>query len=90
MAERVILIKITAKPTGLNIIPVYAPSGDHSDDEVDAFYEQVDSARKQCKPGEVTLVTGDINAKVGKRRSGNVVGDFSLRERNERGDKWVE
>uniref|UniRef100_A0A0P4VZ55 Endonuclease/exonuclease/phosphatase domain-containing protein n=1 Tax=Scylla olivacea TaxID=85551 RepID=A0A0P4VZ55_SCYOL len=90
MSERVILVKIDAKPTGLNIIQVYAPTGDHSDDEVDAFYEQVDSAWGLCKPGEVTLVMGDLNAKVGEGRSGNVVGSFGLGERNERGDKWVE
>ena len=39
VSERVILVKINAKPTGLNIIQVYAPTGDHSDDQVDAFYE---------------------------------------------------
>ncbi|XP_063863898.1 craniofacial development protein 2-like [Scylla paramamosain] len=63
VSERVILVKIGAKPTGLNTIQVYAPTGDHSDDEVETFYDQVDSARGQCKP-EATLVMGDLNAKV--------------------------
>ena len=85
--ERVILVKIDAKPTALNIIQVYAPTGDHSEEEVDAFYEQLDSVRSRCKPGELTLVMGDLNAKVGAARSGTVVGSFGLGERNERGDK---
>ena len=50
VSERVILVKINAKPTGLNIIQVYAPTGDHSDGVVEAFYEQADSPRRQCKP----------------------------------------
>ena len=35
VSERAKLVKIAAKPIGLNIIQVYAPTGDHSDNEVD-------------------------------------------------------
>ena len=64
VSKRVMLIKITAKPVGLNIIQVYAPTTDYSDSEVDEFYEQVDSVRRQCKAEEVTIVMGDLNAKM--------------------------
>ena len=53
VSESVMLVKIDAKPTRMNIIQVYAPTSDHSDDEVDNFYQQVDSVRGQCKSGEV-------------------------------------
>ena len=33
---------------------------------------------------------GDLNAKVGEGISGEVIGDFLLEFRNERGDMWVE
>ena len=45
VSERVIIVKITAKPIGLNIIEVYVPTGDHGDDEVDLFYEQLGNVR---------------------------------------------
>ena len=91
VSQRVIMVKIAAKPVGLNILQVYAPTGDHSDDsDVQLFYEQLDKVRNQCKSGEVTLVMVDLNAKVGEGCSGNELGPFGLGDRNERGDKWVE
>ena len=36
------------------------------------------------------LVVGDLNAKVGCGSSGEVVGNYGLGQRNERGDRWVE
>ena len=90
LSDRVILVKIAAKPVGLNIIQVYAPTADYNDEDIEAFYEQVDSARRQCKPEEITLVVGDLNAKVGCGSSGEVVGNYGLGQRNERGDRWVE
>ena len=90
VSKRVILIKIAAKPVGLNIMQVYAPTSDYGPNDVDEFYEQLESVRRQCKAEEVTVLMGDLNAKVGQGHSGSVVGDFGLGTRNERGDKWVE
>ena len=33
---------------------------------------------------------GDLNAKVGRGRIGEVVGDFGFSVRSKRGEKWVE
>ena len=90
LSSRVMLLKLEARPVPLNIIQVYAPTSVHSDEVIDEFYEQLEEARRQCKPNEVTVVMGDLNAKVGEGRSGEVVGKFGLGERNERGTKWVE
>ena len=86
VSERVILVKIDAKPNRMNIIQVYAKTSDHSDDEVDNFSKQVDSVRGRCK-SEVDI---DMKAMVGEGHSGNVVENFCLGERNERGDRWLE
>ena len=90
VSKRVIIVKIAAKPVGLNITQVYAPTTDHSESEIDEFYEEVDQVRRQCRAEEVTVVMGYMNAKVGRGTSGSVVGSFGLGKKNERGDKWVE
>ena len=46
--------------------------------------------RRQCKVGEITVVMGNLNAKMGQGASGSVDGNFELGERNERREKWVE
>ena len=38
----------------------------------------------QCKAEKVNIVMGDLNAIVGRGRSGTVVGDFGLGLRNKR------
>ena len=68
-SKRVILIKKAATPVGLNIILIYAPTTNYIDSEVEKFYEQVDSVRRQCKPEEVTIVIVNLNANVGRGSS---------------------
>ena len=46
VSKRVIIVKIEAKLIGLNIIQVYAPTSDHSDSEIDEFYEEVDQVNE--------------------------------------------
>ena len=38
---------------------------------------------KQVKSTDVGIVMGDLNTKIGEGRQQDVVGDFSLRNRNE-------
>ena len=73
------------KPIDLNVIQVYAPTAEADEDILEEFYDQINRAKKQCKPHEFTVVMGDLNAKVGRGRVENIVGPFGLGERNERG-----
>ena len=90
VSDRVLLVRLQGKPFDTCIIQVYAPTCDHSDEEVESFYDDVERAVQQCKRHDVVFVMGDMNAKVGRGREEDIVGPYGLGERNARGDRLVE
>ena len=90
VSDRMILIKLAAKPFDINIIQCYAPTSDCNTEEIEAFYELLEDTMKHTKSDEILIVMGDMNAKVGKGRHHNVVGNWGLVKRNERGDRLIE
>lgn len=48
----------------IKIVQVYAPNTNHTDEQVDIFYEEVAAAIKQ-NPEHYTIICGDFNAKIG-------------------------
>ena len=53
----------------LAVVQVYAPTSDHSDEELEEFYASVQSALKKVDKRDIKIVLGDFNAKVGKDRT---------------------
>ncbi|XP_072377913.1 uncharacterized protein [Diabrotica undecimpunctata] len=72
ISERVMLLQIRPSHTKLNLIQVYAPTTNATEDEVEIFYQQIEDALKMTKNREITVVMGDFNAKIGKGRAGTV------------------
>ncbi|XP_075990326.1 uncharacterized protein LOC142985977 [Anticarsia gemmatalis] len=60
-----LILKIT-KRYSLKVIQVYAPTSAHSDDEVEAMYEDI-SRTIHSSQTYFTVVMGDFNAKLGTR-----------------------
>ena len=69
----------------MNIIQVYAPTSSPSEKAIEKFYEDIETAKEQCKSREVTIIMSDFNAKVGNKREDMTVGSYGLEEPNERG-----
>uniref|UniRef100_A0A8D9ASD9 Craniofacial development protein 2 n=1 Tax=Cacopsylla melanoneura TaxID=428564 RepID=A0A8D9ASD9_9HEMI len=86
VSERVMLVQLRATPVDINIIQVYAPTTDRSDEELEEFYNSVNEVMKKLKKHEVTITMGDFNAKIGAGRTSEFVGPFGLGDRNDRGD----
>ena len=93
ISERVILVKLRGFPTDMNVIQVYAPTANSTEEEIEEFYEELEAAHALCKRSEVTVIMGDMNAKVGApvdREQATVLGKFGLGEQNDRGKTWID
>ena len=65
LSDRILILKIASKPFNLVIIQVYAPTSTSSDEDIEQFYNDLDSAPKQAGSQDMTIVMGDLNTKVG-------------------------
>ena len=92
LSDRVLILKIARKPFNLVIIHVYAPTRTSSDEDIEQFYSDLDNAHKKVGNQNMTIVMGDLNAKVGNEQDPllEVVGRHGLGSRNERRDIWVD
>uniref|UniRef100_A0A914WNU9 Endonuclease/exonuclease/phosphatase domain-containing protein n=1 Tax=Plectus sambesii TaxID=2011161 RepID=A0A914WNU9_9BILA len=74
--------------TSIKIVSAYAPTSAASDDEVEDFYSELDALVRTSPTTDFTVVGGDFNARIGKRKPGEqYVGNFGSGDRNERGDR---
>jgi hypothetical protein len=90
VSDRIIMVKLKGKPFNINIIQIYAPTTEHDDDEVENFYNDIENVMKYTKSGEINIVMGDWNAKVGEQQEYPVTGKFGLGDRNDRGQRLVD
>ncbi|GFO02811.1 retrovirus-related pol polyprotein from type-1 retrotransposable element r2 [Plakobranchus ocellatus] len=90
LSDRVLLVKIAGKPVDLNIIQVYAPTANSNDEDLDKFYNELDTAKTQSKSQDPPIIMGDFNAKVGTEKVDDIVGKHRLGIRNEQGEKLIE
>lgn len=87
ISERMLLIQLNSPPLKINIIQIYAPTCDKPDDVVEELYSTLSDTLKQLNKHEVTIIMGDLNAKIGKGKDGEYIGEYGLGTRNERGDR---
>ena len=88
LSDRILLVRIHGKPFNLSIIQVSASS----EEEIEDFYSHLQHASKKCGNQDIVIVMGDLNAKVGGEQDQlqEIVGKHGLRERNDRGELWVD
>jgi len=82
VAEWFILLQMDAWPKiNIIILQVYASTTDHSKKEKE-FYAQITALLRKLPKQDLTIITRDFNAKVGK---GEYIRPWDLGERNGRG-----
>ncbi|VDP36481.1 unnamed protein product [Schistosoma margrebowiei] len=75
----------------MNIIQCYAPTNDSNDDIKDQFYERLQSVIEKCPRKDLTILMGDLNAKVRIDNTGyeDIMGRHGLGQRNENGERFA-
>ena len=91
--ERVATIRRHATPFNMTIIQVYAPTTDHSDEDIEHLYNILQSTISETDKRDIIVIQGDWNAKIGKDASlywENVSGKYCNENTNERGQRLLE
>ncbi|VDP70353.1 unnamed protein product [Schistosoma mattheei] len=80
---RIIKASFKTKKEGItmNFIQCYAHTNDHNKGAKDRFYNRLQSIVEKCPTKDLTILMGDLNAKVGM--------DNSVGERNENGERFA-
>ena len=91
ISERLISIRVNARPTPITILQCYAPTSAADEDTCDNFYDELQQAIDSTPNKDILVIMGDFNAKVGTLQTNKeVMGKYGLGERNNRGQKLVE
>ena len=80
-----ISVHFQGKPFNITEIPVYAPTSNAEEAEVEWFYEDLQDLLELTPPKDVLFILGGWNAKVGSQEIPGVTGKFGLGVQNEQG-----
>ncbi|XP_043862226.1 craniofacial development protein 2-like [Drosophila santomea] len=76
----------------INIIQCYAPTEDAKDDTKDDFYTALTATLSKTRQGDINILMGDFDAKVGPNNTGlrSVMGQHGTGTRNDNEERLVE
>lgn len=89
-SERIALIQLKSKNTTINLVQVHAPTADKEQNEIEEFYDGISTITKCLKKHHVNVILGDFNAKIGKGKVTDIIGEYGLGIRNDRGDRLIQ
>jgi hypothetical protein len=92
ISDRIITARFKTRARHLTFIQVYAPTEQASPDEKEAFYRQLAETCLKIGRGDIKILMGDLNAKVGSNNQGweMVMGRHGLGDMNENGELFAE
>ena len=76
--DRMISVHFQGKSFNITVIPVYAPTSNTEEAEVEWFYEDLQDLLELTPKKDVLFIIGDWNTKVGSQETPGVTGKFGL------------
>jgi len=91
-SSRIIRAQFYSKYRKLTLIHAYSLTNNAKIESKEDFYEQLEGTVQKCNRNYILLVTGDLNAKVGKGtpEEREVLGQHGTGDRNENGERLCE
>ncbi|XP_078685571.1 uncharacterized protein LOC144918578 [Branchiostoma floridae x Branchiostoma belcheri] len=73
VSSRIITAKFATKKSNINlhVIQCYAPTNDAEEEKKDAFYQQLQAVLDRRRNKDITILMGDLNAKIGSDNTGH-------------------
>jgi exonuclease III len=91
ISSRIISTRFDAVPFKISVIHVYAPTSSSSEEDIEAFYNDIKVVLAQTDRKDLIILTGDWNAKIGNDNSDwkSVMGKYGYGDSNERGERLL-
>ena len=91
ISDRILKVRIRAKPYNIRLIQCYAPTVTASDEEMEDFYSMLQEFIDNTQNRDITIVMGNFKAKIGKlNNNSDICGIHGLGDQNERGANLLE
>lgn len=92
ISDRIMTARFRCKVRNITFVQVYSPTNTSQDDIKEAFYQQLSQALDKVTKGDILIVMGDLNAKVGNSNVNweTVMGKHGLGTMNENGELFAE
>ena len=98
ISSRIVTVRIRCRPIPITIIAVYAPvnpsNGSKAENEAcDEFYQALQSSIDKTDKGDIILLMGDFNARVGPEQASSphsAIGKHAIDKQNQNGRRLVD
>ncbi|XP_044573630.1 uncharacterized protein LOC123257756 [Drosophila ananassae] len=92
ISDRIISARFRCNARHITIVQCYAPTEDASDDIKDDFYNALTSSLTRIGRGDVKILMGDFNAKIGPNNNGleTIMGKHGVGSHSNNGDRLID